>query len=77
VSGACRESWSEIRRQGVRLRPPSGESELVAAWCAGLTALTIVLAYRERGLSRASGGAITMGYAAFAASVLASALVQE
>jgi cation:H+ antiporter len=53
---------------------PSGESELVAAWCAGLTLLTIVVAYGERGFTRVGGGVIIVGYAAFAASVVASAL---
>jgi Ca2+/Na+ antiporter len=51
---------------------PSGQSELVAAWCAGLTVLTVALSYRGRGLSRAAGWVIIAGYVAFAASVVAS-----
>jgi Ca2+/Na+ antiporter len=52
----------------------SGQSELVAGWCVGLTLLTVLLAYRDRGLSRAAGGAIIGGYVAFVASVVASAV---
>jgi cation:H+ antiporter len=53
---------------------PSGESELVASWCAGLTVVTLALAYRDRGLTRTGGVVIIVGYAAFAASVVTSAL---
>jgi Ca2+/Na+ antiporter len=53
---------------------PSGESELVAEWCAALTVVTAVLAYRAGGLTRVTGGAVIAGYAAFAASLVASAL---
>ena len=45
------------------LGPPSGQGTLVAAWYAGLTVLA--LAYRGRGLGRASGTAIIAGYLAF------------
>jgi Ca2+/Na+ antiporter len=54
---------------------PSGQSELVAAWCAGLTVLTIALSYQGRGLSRAAGWVIIAGYVVFAASVVASGVV--
>jgi cation:H+ antiporter len=56
----------------VGLGPPSGQSELVAAWCAGLTAVTLALAYRGRGLNRISGVVIIAGYLVFAGSVIAS-----
>ncbi len=56
----------------VGLGPPSGEATLVAAWCAGLTALTVALAYGGRGLSRRSGLVIIFGYLVFAGSVIAS-----
>jgi len=47
------------------LGPASGQGTLVAAWYAGLTVLALALAYRERGLGRASGTAIIAGYLAF------------
>jgi cation:H+ antiporter len=56
------------------LGAPSGESELVAGWCVGLTLLTIVLTYLDRGLTRAGGTVIIAGYVAFAISVGASAV---
>jgi hypothetical protein len=55
------------------LGEPSGESVLVAWWCVGLTALTLLLAYRDRGLTRAGGELIIAGYAAFVVSVVVSA----
>jgi cation:H+ antiporter len=58
----------------VGLGPPSGQSLLIAAWCAGLIALTLVFAYRDRGLTRAAGGVIIAGYFAFAGSVVAVGL---
>ena len=45
--------------------PRSGQGTLVAAWYAGLTVLALALAYRGRGLGRASGTAIIAGYLAF------------
>jgi Ca2+/Na+ antiporter len=56
------------------LGEPSRESVLVAWWCVGLTALTLLLAYRDRGLTRATGQLIIVGYAAFVASVVVSAV---
>ena len=47
------------------LGPRSGQGTLVAAWYAGLTVLALALAYRGRGLGRASGTAIIAGYLAF------------
>ena len=47
------------------LGPGSGQDTLVAAWYAGLTVLALALAYRGRGLGRASGTAIIAGYLAF------------
>lgn len=49
----------------------SGPSSLVAAWYVGLTLLTLVLAYAQRGLRRASGPLIVAGYVAFVAVLLA------
>ena len=47
------------------LGPGSGQGTLVAAWYAGLTVLALALAFRGRGLGRASGAAIIAGYLAF------------
>jgi len=47
------------------LGPASGQGTLVAAWYAGLTVVALALAYRGRGLGRASGMAIIAGYLAF------------
>ena len=47
------------------LGPRSGQATLVAAWYAGLTVVALALAYRGRGLGRASGMAIIAGYLAF------------
>ena len=47
------------------LGPPSGQGTLVAAWYAGLTVLSLALAYRGRGLDRGDGAAIIAGYLAF------------
>jgi cation:H+ antiporter len=55
------------------LGEPSGDSALVAWWFVALTALTLLLAYRGRGLTRATGILIIVGYAAFTASVVGSA----
>ncbi len=56
----------------VGLGAPSGEGTLVAAWYLGLTALSLVCAYAARGLRRAHGALIILGYLAFVAAVLAT-----
>jgi len=52
------------------LGPRSGQGTLVAGWYAGLTVLALALAYRGRGLGRASGTVIITGYLAFVAALL-------
>jgi cation:H+ antiporter len=52
---------------------PSDETTLAAVWYAGLTVATLAIAYRARGLGRASGALVIVGYGAFAASLLALA----
>ena len=52
------------------LGPSSGQGTLVAAWYAGLTLLALALAYRGRGLGRASGTAIIAGYLAFVTALI-------
>jgi cation:H+ antiporter len=42
-----------------------GAGLLVAIWYAGLTAVSLTLAYRGRGLGRASGAIVVCGYLAF------------
>ena len=49
----------------------SGQGFVVAGWYAGLTAVTLVLAYLGRGLRPWSGWLIIAGYAAFVATLLA------
>ena len=50
----------------------SGQGTLVAGWYAGLTVLALALAYRGRGLGRASGTAIIAGSLAFVAALVSS-----
>jgi hypothetical protein len=52
------------------LGPGSDQGMLVAAWYAGLTVLALALAYRGRGLGRASGTAIIAGYLAFVTALI-------
>jgi cation:H+ antiporter len=52
------------------LGPRSGQGTLVAGWYAGLTVLALALAYRGRGLGRASGAVIIAVYLAFVAALL-------
>lgn len=52
---------------------PSGQAIVITVWYAAMTVMVLVLAYRHRGLGRASGGLIVTAYAAFVASVLLSA----
>ena len=55
------------------LGAPSAQTTLVTAWYIGLTAFTLLIAYRSRGLGRADGAAIIAAYAVFTGSVLATA----
>lgn len=48
----------------------SGENVLVAAWYAGLTVVSLVFAYRWRGLGRLPGSLIIVGYLVFVAALL-------
>jgi cation:H+ antiporter len=50
----------------------SGHDVLVAAWYAGLTVVTLLLAYRGRGLSRLPGTLIIAGYLMSVAALLAA-----
>jgi len=52
---------------------PSGQTTLVTAWYIGLTAFTLLIAYRGRGLRRTDGALIIGAYAIFVGSVLATA----
>lgn len=54
----------------------SGQGTLVAAWYAGLTGLALALAFRGRGLNRASGTVIVAAYLAFV-TALAVSVVQR
>ena len=51
------------------LARPSGQTTLMAGWYVGLTALTVALAYADRGLRRWSGWLIVVCYGAFAVSL--------
>jgi Ca2+/Na+ antiporter len=57
----------------IGLGRPSGQDLLIAGWYVGLTALTLVLAYRDRGLRRWAGWVIIAGYVGFVVAVLAVA----
>lgn len=57
----------------IGLAKPSGSGLLVATWYAGLTVLTLTLAYVGRGLRRSSGSVIIAAYVVFVAVVLATA----
>jgi Ca2+/Na+ antiporter len=56
----------------IGLAKPSGSGLLVAGWYVGLTALTLLLAYIDRGLRRAAGCLIITAYAAFVGLLLVS-----
>ena len=56
------------------LGPPSGQATLVAGWYAGLTVLSLALAYRGSGLRRLPGFVIIVGYLVFVAALLASSM---
>jgi cation:H+ antiporter len=55
----------------IGLNRPSGTEVLVAAWYAGLTALALGFAYRDRGLRRGTGALIIAAYLLFVVIVLA------
>lgn len=55
------------------LARPSLSGNLVALWYAGLSAATIVLAWRGRGLARGAGLAIILSYGAFVGALVAVA----
>jgi cation:H+ antiporter len=54
----------------IGLAKPSGSGLLVAGWYAGLTALTLALAYAGRGLGRGSGGVVIAAYVLFVSLLL-------
>jgi cation:H+ antiporter len=54
------------------LGPQSGQGLLVAAWYAGLTGLSLALAYRGRGVGRMPGAVIIAGYLAFVIALISS-----
>jgi cation:H+ antiporter len=56
----------------IGLAKPSGSGLLVAGWYVGLTALTLALAYAGRGLGRASGAVVILGYGLFVSLLLAT-----
>ena len=56
----------------IGLARPSGGGFLITGWYVGITALTLALAYADRGLRRWAGWLIVASYGAFVALVLAS-----
>jgi hypothetical protein len=54
----------------IGLGQPSGQTTLAAAWYAGLTAVTLAVAYRDRGIGRVAGIAIIAAYLVFTGSLL-------
>ncbi len=57
----------------IGLGRPAGQTTLIAAWYAGLTAVVLAFAYRDRGIRRAVGILVIAAYLVFAGSLLASA----
>jgi cation:H+ antiporter len=57
----------------IGLGHPGGQTTLIAAWYAGLTAVVLAFAYRDRGISRGAGILVIGAYLLFAGSLLASA----
>jgi cation:H+ antiporter len=55
------------------LARPTAPGNLIAAWCLGLTVLTVILAYAGRGLRRWAGTVVILAYAGFVAALLALA----
>ncbi len=56
----------------IGLARPAASGYIVVGWYVGLTALTLVLAYWDRGLRRSAGWLIIAGYAAFVGVLLAT-----
>jgi cation:H+ antiporter len=57
----------------IGLGRPSGQTILAAVWYAGLTAVILAFAYRDRGLWRVTGILVIAAYVVFAGSILALA----
>jgi cation:H+ antiporter len=55
------------------LGPPSGQSDLIAVWYLVLTLIALAFAYRDSGMSRATGALIIGAYLVFLASLLIAA----
>jgi Ca2+/Na+ antiporter len=51
------------------LGPPSGQSGLIAVWYLALTLVALAFAYRDRGMSRATGLLIIAAYLVFLGSL--------
>jgi cation:H+ antiporter len=56
----------------IGLAKPNGSGLLVAGWYVGLTTLTLMLAYADRGLRRAAGWLIIAAYVGFVGVLLAT-----
>jgi cation:H+ antiporter len=54
----------------IGLGRPSGQTTLITAWYVGLTAVVLAYAWRDRGVSRATGTLVIAAYAVFVGSVL-------
>ena len=52
------------------LGPASGQTDLVAVWYLALTIIALAFAYRDSGMSRASGALIIGAYLVFVGSLL-------
>jgi cation:H+ antiporter len=59
------------------LGAPSGESDLIAVWYLALTLIALAYAYRDSGMSRASGALIIGAYLVFLGSLLIVAHAAE
>ncbi|MGO8882616.1 MAG: sodium:calcium antiporter [Streptosporangiaceae bacterium] len=57
----------------IGLGGPTGQATLIAAWYAGLTAVMLAFAYRDRGVRRSIGILVIAAYIAFAGSLLVPA----
>jgi hypothetical protein len=59
------------------LGPPSGQSSLIAVWYLALTLIALAFAYRDSGMSRATGGLIIAAYLVFLGSLWVVAHVAD